>query len=280
MEVFITKANADRIVSQMDLSEIDVLEFKREMRFKWFNNGELKKLKAFMTFFSDLELFASQYVKLQPRDSNKKFVFQGGTPAFHDTSTCERLNSDFKNIFVPNEIETAGRRDEYIKWCEEKRELFEKYPDQFRYRLKKVFNLTIDPFVHYENSGFESFDNYTLQELELAIEKKIEDANAFYNKSEDHMNVIDHFGVQSFNYKNPNRLYLDRLEKQVHQDKALEILQKLEVDIKQPLLRMLKNYYRMKNNSELKFDSDVLSNLGFNPCCSCCMSVSEIDFAA
>lgn len=280
MEVYITKANADRIIAQMDLSEIDLQEFKREMRFKWFNNGELKKLKAFMTFFSEPELFASQYVKLQPRDSDNKFVFQGGSPAFHDTHMCERLNADFKNIFVPKEIDKAGTRKEYIKWCEENRELFEKYPDQFRYRLKNMFNLSIDPFVHYENSGYEAIDNYTLKDLEAAIDQKIKEANTLYNQSEDHKNVIEIFGIQSFNYKNPNMINIDRIKTPIKKEQVIEILKTLEIEIKQPLIRMFKNYYRIKNNSELKFDSDILSNLGFNPCFSCCMSISKIDFAA
>ena len=277
MEVFITKANAERIVNQMDLSEIDILEFKRSMKFKWFNNGELKKLKAFMTFFSDPELFATQYVKLQPRENGNKFVYQGGSPAFHDASTCERLNADFKNIYVPKEIETSGRRDEYIKWCEEKRELFEKHPDQFRFRLKQVFNLTIDPFVRYENSGFESFDNYSLEELELAIDKKIKDARAFYNESEENWEVLSMFALQSFNYKFPDKIDFNRLVNPIPEKRVIEILKTLEIDIKQPLFRMFKNYYRIKNNNDLRFDADILSNLGFNPCSACFLaSIDEI----
>ena len=47
MEALITKSNAERIVKQMNLSKIDIKKFKEEMKFKWFNNWELKKLKAF-----------------------------------------------------------------------------------------------------------------------------------------------------------------------------------------------------------------------------------------
>jgi hypothetical protein len=63
MEAFITKANAERIVKKMDLNEVDVTEFRKQMKFKWFNTGELRKLKAYEMLFSEPELFLSNCIE-------------------------------------------------------------------------------------------------------------------------------------------------------------------------------------------------------------------------
>ena len=55
MEALITKSNAERIIKQMDKSEFDILDFTNDMKFKWFNKGELKQLQAFSMLFSKPE---------------------------------------------------------------------------------------------------------------------------------------------------------------------------------------------------------------------------------
>lgn len=276
MEVFITKANAERIIDQIDLNQINIQQFKNEMKFKWFNNLELKKLNALYLFFSDQDLFLSKYKKHCIRENDGKFVFKGSAPAFHKNSTCERLNSDFKNIFVPNEINSLQRRKEYIQWCEEQKELFYKYPDQFRLRLKYKFKLSIDPFVRYDNSGTDSFDNCSPEELETLIQNKILEAEKFICSSVQHQDVISSLGLHSFNYKNPDKLDMKRLKNPLNKKLVIEILEKFECNYKMPLIKLFKNYYRIKNNKVLKFGNDILSELGFHPCTSCCsMSIHE-----
>ena len=48
-----------------------------------------------------------------------------------------------------------------------------------------------------------------------------------------------------------------------------EILLKLEFDVKDPLKQLLVNWYRAKQNPELKFDGKILDQLGFKACPRC-----------
>jgi hypothetical protein len=269
MEALITKSNAERIIKQMDKSEFDIIDFKNDMKFKWFNKGELKQLKAFSMLFSKPDEFFSKYVPLSRNDS-KQFVFNSGRSAFHLHEGCEKMLSDFRNILIPEEILKTGRKDEFIAWCKGKAELFEKYPDQFKLRLKINFGLSKDPFVRFDNSGYESFDNYSVAELDQAIDQKILEVQELMEASNLYFEVISVFGIQSFNYKYPSMINLAKLSISVNMDEVIEILKSFELNIKKPLVRLFQHYYRMKNNRDLKFESDILLTLGFNPCSKCC----------
>ena len=269
MEALITKSNAERIIKQMDKSEFDIIDFKNDMKFKWFNKGELKQLKAFSMLFSKPDEFFSKYVPLSRNDS-KQFVFNSGRSAFHLHEGCEKMLSDFRNILIPEEILKTGRKDEFIAWCKGKTELFEKYPDQFKLRLKIKFGLSMDPFVRFDNSGYESFDNYSVAELDQAIDQKILEVQELMEASKLYFEVISVFGIQSFNYKDPSMINLAKLSISVNIDEVIEILKSFELKIKKPLVRLFQHYYRMKNNRDLKFESDILLTLGFNPCSKCC----------
>ena len=269
MEALITKSNAERIIKQMDQSEFDIIDFKNDMKFKWFNKWELKQLKAFSMLFSKPDEFFSKYVPLSRNDS-KQFVFNSGRSAFHLDEGCEKMLSDFRNVLIPEEILKTGRKDEFIAWCKGKTELFEKYPDQFKLRLKIKFGLSMDPFVRFDNSGYESFDNYSVAELDQAIDQKILEVQELMEASNLYFEVISVFGIQSFNYKYPSMINLAKLSISVNIDEVIEILKSFELNIKKPLVRLFQHYYRMKNNRDLKFKSDILLTLGFNPCSKCC----------
>jgi hypothetical protein len=267
MESFITKANADRIIKKMDLSNIDISEFGKNMQFKWFNKGELRKLKAFEMFFSKPDLFLSSYIKLKPRDNENLYVFKSNS-AYHEDKDCSKLHSDFKNIKIPREVILSGKEHKFIQFCKDHSELSQNYPDQFQLRLKWEFNINTEVFVHYENSGYISIENMKLPELESLIEKKILEFNNWVQKSRINQLVISNFGLQSFNYKWPEKLNLEFISIK-NKEEIIEILKHFEINIKQPLIELFINYYRMKNNKDLSFDSNLLEELGFKACSYC-----------
>ena len=279
MEVYITKANVERIINKMDVSEIQIEEFKNEIRFKWFNSLELKRLKAHELFYSNIEEFSSMFKVMQPY-SNSNYVYPTKAPAFHSTASCERLTADFENLKIPEGIKTANRTEEFRGWCLENKELFEKYPDQFNYLLEKKFKIeNRDIFVYFQNSGVEVFENYSASHLENAIENKIDEALSFILSSEIHKKVIKAYGYLSFNYKFPDRIDMDKIKVFMEKKKVIQILETFELSFKQPIMKMMKNYYRLQNNEDLKFDSDILTGLGFN-CCFGCHKVTMADLYA
>ena len=267
MESYITKANADRIVKKMNLSGIEINEFGKQMQFKWFNKGELRKLKAFEMLFTKPDLFLSSYTALKPRDNESEFVFRSNS-AYHESENCSKLHSDFSNIKIPNEIIISGQKQKFIQFCKDYFELSQKYPDQFRLRLKWEFNITNEIFVNYENSGYLSIENMTLMEVEKIIQKKIIDFNNWIRESRINLQVVEYFGLQSFNYKWPEKLNLQYISTK-NKKEIIEILKHFEINIKQPLIELFINYYRMKNNKELSFDSNLLEELGFKACSYC-----------
>jgi hypothetical protein len=268
MEAFITRSNAERIVKQLNLSDIDVNEFGKQMKFKWFNKGELRKLKAFEMLFSNPELFLSHFVTLKPREDKNNYVFQSNA-AFHTNENCTRMHSDFNNIKIPEEIIKSGRKQEFIQFCKDHSELHEKYPDQFRNRLKWRFNITSDILVHYENSGYQAIENMTLKELENSIETKIEKFNCWIGESQFNRKVIEKYGFQSFNYKNPNLVDLKKISDTAKREDVINILKHFELNIKYPLIKFMTYSYQMKNNSSLSFESTILTELGFKQCSHC-----------
>ena len=268
MEAFITRSNAERIVKQLNLSDIDVNEFGKQMKFKWFNKGELRKLKAFEMLFSNPDLFLSHYVTLKPREDKNNYVFQSNA-AFHTNENCTRMHSDFNNIKIPEEIIKSGRKKEFIQFCKDHSELHEKYPDQFRNRLKWRFNITSEILVHYENSGYQEIENMTLKELENSIETKIEEFNCWIGESQLNRTVIEKYGFQSFNYKNPNLVDLKKISDTAKREDVINILKHFELNIKYPLIKFMTYSYQMKNNSSLSFESTILTELGFKQCSHC-----------
>ena len=91
MEALITKSNAERIIKQMDKSEFDILDFKNDMKFKWFNKGELKQLKAFSMLFSKPDEFFSKYVPLSRNDGKTYCLDSGQSNAVEYSSKIRRL---------------------------------------------------------------------------------------------------------------------------------------------------------------------------------------------
>ena len=267
MKSYITKANADRIVKKMDLSGIDINEFGKQMQFKWFNKGELRKLKAFEILYTKPELFLTSYIALKPRDNESDFVFKSNS-AYHESKNCSKLHSDFSNIKIPNEIIVSGKKHKFIQFCKDYFELSQKYPDQFLKRLKWEFNIINDIFIHYDNSGYVSIDNMTFLEVEKNLQKKIMDFNNWIGESRTNLQVVEHFGLQSFNYKWPKKLNLQYFSTK-KKEEIIEILKHFEINIKQPLIELFIHYYRMKNNKELSFDSNLLEELGFKACSYC-----------
>ncbi|MFM7682052.1 MAG: hypothetical protein ACKO7P_04830 [Bacteroidota bacterium] len=278
MEAFITRSNAERIVKKMDNKNLDITDFANEIQFKWFNSGELRTLKAFELFFSNPELFISECSMLKPRDYQQEFVFKTtNSPAYHYYDDCERMLSNYENIRIPESIEKTGRRNQFIEWCIKHRELREKFPDQFKFRLYINFRIKEDVDVIFENSGYQSFDAMTLAELEKEINKELEDTQIWLASSPIHRRVMEIFGIQSFNYKNPKYINLNRLKMDVSEEEVINCLRHIELEIKRPLMELFMNYYRLKENEGLSFDENILDHLGFRPC-SHCKSKSQSNF--
>jgi predicted metal-binding protein len=270
MEVFITRSNAERIIKKMDVKALDIKEFAEQMQFKWFNNGELGTLKAYELFFSDPEQFVAQFSELKSRETQRSFVYKNTIPpAYHYFENCQRMLSNYENIRIPESIVSSKREEEFIEWCAANEDLRTKYPDQFKLRLKWKFHVTENVTVNIENSGYQSYETFTLEEVEAEISEKLEQVKQWLASSQLNREVMETYGIQSFNCKNPERINLNRLKIAAPKEAVVSCLTHIETEIKQPLMDLFKVYYRLKENEGLAFNEHLLEHLGFSVCKQC-----------
>ena len=186
---YLTKSNANRIISGADLSSMNLSGplYKRPIYF--FNSMEQRKLLAFCNLFKDASGFVEKYVKIISKD-NLQFVWEGGTPAYHKDSTCEKINSDFRNVKIPDQIKKAGPAAvlEFREWFKqpEENKLFHNNPEAFiaRMHIKFLKYLpSIPEPVQYDNSGHEEIENWNLEEVEKRIDDLLDSVATFTKKS-------------------------------------------------------------------------------------------------
>jgi hypothetical protein len=274
MHAYITISNANKIVFDVNLDDIDTTEEIYKIEFKWFSKVEIKKLLSLKLLFLNPDDFFKKYEKRKPVDK-KEFVFEGYLPSYHKYPDCERLLSHFKNHRIPEEIKIKGDIAilEYRNWFQSNMHLMDGKTDLFFDKLKTKFALSERPVqVNYNNSGSENFDNLDLSALEKRIDDVISKANEYYSSDVSYKIILDRFGKASFLYKNKKEPSDNDTD--FSNEEIWAVLKVFDEKYKSPLTFLLREYYRVKYNPELKFDGHLLEQLGFQPCT--CFSTSYI----
>ena len=269
MDAYITKANAKRLVNNLDISTIDINKEIFKIEFKWFNDYEVRNLLAFRLLFENPIVFFEQYIVRKAVDT-KQYIYEGNLPSYHYSSDCGRLRSTFNNFKIPEEIKCQGDNKiaEFRIWFIENIESLENNPDFFMERMRMRFNLEVRPeAVNYSNSGVNDFYNLNLNELESQITSLIIRANEFYTSSVEIQVILSNFGKISYIYKNkksPNHNSTGFSNSAIW-----NVLEKFDINFKEPIIQQLREYYRVKYNPEMKFEGELLSQLGYKLCKQC-----------
>lgn len=268
---YLTKSNSLKIIARIDFKQIGNLQgevYKKPIYF--FSDYEKNNLLGLKELLKDPESFIQEfYVPIENTD-NLRYVYEGGKPAYHAKPDCERLNSNYRNFEIPEEIREKGK-DEVLKfrsWFKENQYLLEK-PDVFVARLQMAFGVTMNPkAIDYENSGVEVKENLNLEELEKRINKYISDAGQYFNNADqEKKDIIRRFQKYTFlaysnkDIQNNNTRFSDETLK--------KFLKQYDVHFKRPIKDLLIEYYRVLHNPDLKFEGNLLEQLGFRPCGSC-----------
>lgn len=268
---YLTKSNSLKIIARIDFKQIGNLQgevYKKPIYF--FSDYEKNNLLGLKELLKDPETFIQEfYVPIENTD-NLRYVYEGGKPAYHAKPDCDRLNSNYKNFEIPEEIREKGK-DEVLKfrsWFKENQYLLEK-PDVFVARLQMAFGVTMNPkAIDYENSGVEVKENLNLEELEKRINKFISDAGQYFNNADqEKKDIIRRFQKYTFlaysnkDIQNNNTRFSDEALK--------KFLKQYDVHFKRPIKDLLIEYYRVLHNPDLKFEGNLLEQLGFRPCGSC-----------
>lgn len=269
MDAYITKANAKRLVNNLDISNIDVNKEIFKIEFKWFNDYEVRNLLAFRLLFENPIVFFEQYMVRKAVDT-KQYIYEGNLPSYHYSSDCGRLRSTFSNFKIPEEIKSKGddKIAEFRIWFIDNVESLENNPDYFMERMRMRFNLKVRPEeVNYNNSGVNNFNNLNLNELESQITSLIIRANEYCSSSVKTQVILSNFGKISYIHR--KKKSLSHNSTGFSNSDIWIVLEKFDSDFKEPIIDLLREYYRVKYNPEMKFEGKLLSQLGYKFCKKC-----------
>jgi len=268
---YLTKSNSLRIIASIDFKKIGNLNgnvYKKPIYF--FSYYEKNNLLGLKELLRDPENFIREfYVPIENKDKFK-YVFEGGKPAYHSQHNCSRLNSNFKNFEIPEAIREKGKTEveRFRNWFKENQYLLDK-PDIFVARLFTAFKIQVNPkAIDYDNSGVEVIDNLNLQELEIRINKYISQAGQYFNNADNEKkNIIRRFQKFTFLAYSENEIKNNDTK---YSDLAIKkFLKQYDAHFKKPIKELLIEYYRVLHNPDLKFEGNLLEQLGFKSCNSC-----------
>lgn len=257
---FITQANANAIRKKIDLVKVGNIPtddiYSADLSI--LSENERRWLAAAKFFYEDLDLFINYAYSENKVIDTKTMVREGSPPAFHLDRYCENLRSNYKNFYIPPEIQGKGDIEiaRFRKWFSDNQNLLEENRERFLTRMELAFKLKNPPplkSIEALNSGVVVEQNFDLQTIESNIEKLLEKGKILKN-SKEKSKIIFQFGNKSFE-KTDNPEF-DIVIKEWHA---------LKSELKTKLLQ----YFRVKFNPNLDFDGYLLQRLGFRQCSAC-----------
>lgn len=266
---FITLANTNKIIFNSDIQSLDLTGDIYKIPIYFFSKYEENALLAIQELLKDPDKYFTEIYKPYKPVDTYSYVYEGQKPGYHKFSCCPRLQSDYQNFEVPQEIKDKGPDavQEFRQWFETVKHLLDK-PDIFVERLRIKYGIVTNPkAINRDNSGSTEMENLTIEELEKRIDSLIKEAGRFFYKSEKNTTILKrfskftHIAYKSDDIYNNDTGYSD--------EEVKELLKGYDAEFKRPLKRYLIEYYRMKLNPEIKMEGHFLEQLGFKPCGHC-----------
>ena len=254
---YITKANFKKIIIyKIDINSIKIDEEIYKIDIKWFNKYELKELLAFKKLFRDPKAFFERYGRVEFVDTRTR-VWENPS-RFHNNLDCELMKSHYSNYSLPSKIQDSDEEtiQRYRIWFKNWESTFHQNRDLFLQKQNEQFD-TIESPTHlkHANSGIMMRDNWNQKDLEVAINKLIEQTKDFIQRYLGSELTIEDFQY-SYNYRNVG-------------EQKKKVLQQFEEEFKEPMKELLKEYYRIVFNKDISFDSTFLEGIGFIHCARC-----------
>lgn len=269
--VYITNSKAKQILKEIrpvKRCSDDVLNrlYKRKVN-HILSRPEMAALQTIRDFYDQDNFSMDVYQKIDARpEKGSMYVFNSKkSPSYHRCSSCSALTSTFENYMIPAAIKARGEEEveKFRSFFIENLKMLRDKPDVFHVKLKSTFHFK-DPVEHVciDNSGIHEMENLDLQELEEKIDRLLIDAEAFKAKDKETEKIIRDKG---YGTHKELRICAGREERK----KEYETLYEWHSKYKGGLKYLLGEYFRVKLNPELKFESLLLDQLGFVPCKKC-----------
>lgn len=257
---YITRANSNAIRRRIDMVKLGNIPtddiYHKNLSF--LSGNERRWLAAAKMLYEDLDLFIEYAYSESKSMDTKTMVREGSPPAFHSDRLCENLRADYKNFYIPPEIQGKGDIEisRFRLWFSENEDLFTSNPERFITRIELVFKLKNPPTlksIEALNSGTINEENFDLQNIENQIDKIISDIHKL-QMDKIKSKIITQFGNVSF--KKQNNTETDAVIGEWH-------------ELKGKLKTKLLQYFMVKFNPNLDFSGYLLERLGFRECAAC-----------
>ena len=308
MNVYITKANASKIIKLIDFRKItiegDMYIRNNIVLNAMFSKYEKKELLAYKKLMEEPESIMSEiYEKLldEKKDTYWWIYEKHSSPAYHSEPGCPFLRSNFKNYRIPASIRFKGVQTakgiesiedkkltekeirivienvrKYRIWWEQKGfKLLNDDKDLFLMHVNNKFQP--DPRVRdikefeWANSGIEEVENSSLKAIEDDIDKLIKESGKYYYQSKKHIIILKKYAKWTSSVYKEDKSFPDN-HTGYTDNEIRSLLKEYNKSFKYPLKKLLKEYYRRKNNPDLAINETLISQLGFKPCGHCCKS--------
>ncbi|SNS07471.1 hypothetical protein, partial [Hymenobacter mucosus] len=234
-----------------------------------YNNLLLRK-----EFFRRPKTFLEIYQRIEKKEDTYTYTYEGGTPAYHFALDCPRLNSNFDSYEIPIEIKEQGKEQvlRFRTFFAQNKELLDRNPEAFYIKMTAAFALEthLKP-VDYKNTGIEFIDIDNLPELEETINQLLLEAEQLYWKSTPAKRMMmNQFMRLSFLAFPPyNQKPIQNNETGFSDTEVREFLTHFSETYKIPIIKHLRNFYRIYFNPDLAFEGEFLELLGFKKCSHC-----------
>lgn len=281
--VFITKSTFNIIVGELDIDKISekllgVSVFDKT-KIDYLYSNQFKTILAYKYLSenpSQLFIYKKDKAKKAPKNY---FLLETSTPKFHLFPDCDSITHRWENMIIPIAIREKGEKviDEFREYLFNEFGRFspKRYNELIDLIVTKInskfqVNLSSDEIsiLDKENSGSTKAKNFSLKDLESNIIKFAEEYGLLCEKYPD---IFPKFTLKAFLSKNPDEIKFIPTEyfKTNRKDEFVIILRDFYDKVQMPTFELLKQYYMVYFNPELKFEGSLLKQLGLKTCLKC-----------
>jgi hypothetical protein len=236
------------------------------------NRLDKTKLAMFLKYCENPDIYKKEVYKVQEITDNLKFVFEGAKPSYHKFENCQFLHSNFVNYPIPDEIRSKGEDavEEFRNWFKEHENIFRDYPDRYKERAEKKYNILIsvnDVKTDYKNSGNKYKENLSLTNVSNRIDSLLANEEEYLHENEERKKILvkyrnaTYLAFKQEAIKDNNTNFSD--------EELKEILIEYSLLFVEPIIYYLREFFRIYFNKDIEVNELLFEQINFKKCGHC-----------
>lgn len=228
--MYITEFNLKKTLKKIDTVKYEKVDTNFLEDLTFLTESEKKELFLFSMATKDLAALS----QLTFEEGISGEVSNSLTrPVYHADKDCQYLNGQLRVAMIPSALPGSVKESEFLQWLHENDHLLKagRY-DVFKFLYRERFGVEPD-MDEFDKQSFQFSKKESIQQIESKIKTLVSKVK----------NII--------------------------KEDSMSFVTRFELEIRVPLMRLLRKYFVMKNNSELNYEQRVLDQMGFVPCACC-----------